>query len=110
MRSTVTNTLKHFHYNLINIFSRTKYFFCIIAVYSIINNFVSKPAFGFLDIILAHLINAQNVGIGTTASKARLHVTDSSIVFSARGIALIKAGFPPIRVACMRLMRLIFLY
>jgi hypothetical protein len=31
--------------------------------------------------------SAQNVGIGTTTPAARLHVTDSSVVFSANGIA-----------------------
>jgi hypothetical protein len=29
--------------------------------------------------------NAQNVGIGTTTPFARLHVTDSSVLFSASG-------------------------
>ena len=35
---------------------------------------------------------AQNVGIGTTIPKARLHVTDSSVLFSADGV--IPGGIP----------------
>ena len=36
--------------------------------------------------------NAQNVGIGTTTPKARLHVTDSSVLFSAEGV--LPGGIP----------------
>src|SRR5256714_11794702 len=39
--------------------------------------------------------DAQNVGIGTTTPLARLHVTDSSVVFSAAGVAF-GVGNPPI--------------
>ena len=39
---------------------------------------------------------AQNVGIGTATPLARLHVTDSSVVFSATGTAPAVPGNPPI--------------
>src|SRR5918993_4033752 len=42
-----------------------------------------------------HLI-AQNVGIGTFSPVARLHVTDSAVVFSANGVVPDIAGNPPI--------------
>jgi hypothetical protein len=45
---------------------------------------------------------AQNVGIGTTNPKARLHVTDSSVLFSAAGDIGI-AGLPPLQGAGRRL-------
>jgi hypothetical protein len=38
-----------------------------------------------LGILVTNTCNAQNVGIGTTTPLARLHVTDSSVVFSASG-------------------------
>ena len=43
-------------------------------------------------------LTAQNVGIGTTTPLARLHVADSSVVFSANGDIniLLPAGNPPI--------------
>ncbi len=47
---------------------------------------------------------AQNVGIGTTTPLARLHVTDSSVVFSAAGLALPVPGNPPIQGAGRRMM------
>lgn len=39
---------------------------------------------------------AQNVGIGTPAPKARLHVTDSSVIFSAAGLANPAPGNVPV--------------
>lgn len=47
---------------------------------------------------------AQNVGIGTTIPLARLHVTDSSILFSAAGIASATPGNPPISGGGRRMM------
>jgi hypothetical protein len=45
-----------------------------------------------------------NVGIGTTTPKARLHVTDSSVVFSANGHVTGLLGKPPIEGAGKRMM------
>jgi hypothetical protein len=39
---------------------------------------------------------SQNIGIGTTNPKARLHVMDSSVVFSGNQILPIDPGNPPI--------------
>ena len=47
---------------------------------------------------------AQNVGIGTTAPKARLHVADSSVLFSGSSPLPAVAGLPPITGAGTRLM------
>jgi hypothetical protein len=47
---------------------------------------------------------AQNVGIGTTTPLARLHVADSSVVFSAVGLALVNPGNPPIQGGGRRMM------
>ena len=44
-----------------------------------------------------NIVSAQNVGIGTTTPQARLHVTDSSVVFSAAGLAMPSPGNPPIQ-------------
>lgn len=48
--------------------------------------------------------NAQNVGIGTANPQARLHVADSSVVFSATGLALAAPGNPPISGTGRRMM------
>lgn len=40
-------------------------------------------------------VSAQNVGIGTSAPQARLHVSDSSVVFSAPGLVLANPGNTP---------------
>jgi uncharacterized protein (TIGR02145 family) len=40
---------------------------------------------------------AQNVGIGTTAPLARLHITDSSVLFSAPGAIPGLQGLPPVQ-------------
>ncbi len=57
-------------------------------------------SFYFSSIILF----AQNVGIGTLLPKARLHVTDSSVAFSATGTVLALPGNPPLSGAGRRMM------
>lgn len=52
------------------------------------------PTFLFL-IIIQQLTTAQNVGIGTATPKARFHVQDSSVLFSANGTASVSPGNPP---------------
>jgi len=47
--------------------------------------------------------NAQNVGIGTNSPLARLHITDSSVLFSANGPAFTSIA-PPVSGAGRRLM------
>jgi Chaperone of endosialidase/Head domain of trimeric autotransporter adhesin len=47
---------------------------------------------------------AQNVGIGTTTPAARLHVMDSSVVFSAAGSAPVTQGNPPLQGPGRRMM------
>jgi hypothetical protein len=49
-------------------------------------------------------VMAQNVGIGTTAPVARLHVADSSVVFSANGFPVATPGNPPIQGTGRRMM------
>ncbi len=56
--------------------------------------------FSFSSIILF----AQNVGIGTLSPQARLHVTDSSVAFSATGSVLALPGNPPLSGAGRRMM------
>jgi len=41
-----------------------------------------RHTFLFLFLMVPIIINAQNVGIGTTTPVARLHVADSSVLFS----------------------------
>ncbi|MES2646337.1 MAG: hypothetical protein V4717_05645 [Bacteroidota bacterium] len=48
------------------------------------------------SLYLSGFITAQNVGIGITTPKARLHVADSSVVFSATGLAMASPGNPPL--------------
>lgn len=50
------------------------------------------------------LIKAQNVGIGTNAPAARLHVSDSSVLFSAAGIVPTIPGHPPVQGGGRRMM------
>jgi endosialidase-like protein/trimeric autotransporter adhesin len=52
----------------------------------------------------AFFVNAQNVGIGTTTPLARLHVIDSSVVFSATGFNPSIPGNPPISIGGRRMM------
>src|SRR2546421_631782 len=47
---------------------------------------------------------AQNIGIGTTTPLARLHVTDSSVVFTAAGLASNTPGSPPVSGGGRRMM------
>jgi hypothetical protein len=61
-------------------------------------------------LLLLHLLaitfftNAQNVGIGTTTPVARLHVADSSVLFSAPGNIPGTAGVPPLQGPGRRMM------
>jgi hypothetical protein len=48
-----------------------------------------------LFIIHYSIIHSQNVGIGTTTPKARLHVADSNVLFSATGSSLPASPAPP---------------
>lgn len=48
-----------------------------------------------LFIVVHKMAMAQNVGIGTTTPVARLHVTDSSVLFSANGVVAATPGSPP---------------
>jgi endosialidase-like protein/trimeric autotransporter adhesin len=58
----------------------------------------------FSIMVLAQMINAQNVGIGTDTPLARLHLVDSSVVFSASGAAPGTPGNPPISSEGRRMM------
>lgn len=55
-------------------------------------------------VLLVCNLLAQNVGIGTSTPQARLHVTDSSVVFSAAGGGPSQTGNPPIQGAGRRMM------
>ena len=46
--------------------------------------------------LLQNCANAQNVGIGTAAPLARLHVADSSVLFSATGDISVTPGITPL--------------
>ena len=48
------------------------------------------------SLLSSFFIIAQNVGIGTITPRARLHVVDSSVVFSAADPLLAVPGNPPI--------------
>ena len=52
--------------------------------------------FSIFYLLLAVVANAQNVGIGTATPLARLHVTDSSVLFSAAGGIPATPHAPPI--------------
>ncbi len=58
----------------------------------------------FLLLVLVQSTNAQNVGIGTSSPQARLHVTDSSVVFSAIGAASASPGNTPLSGTGRRMM------
>ncbi|HMD00896.1 MAG TPA: hypothetical protein VKH37_12120, partial [Ferruginibacter sp.] len=56
-----------------------------------------KKIFPLLILLaLNYCLTAQNVGIGTSAPSARLHVSDSSVVFSAAGDIINVPGNPPL--------------
>jgi hypothetical protein len=55
-------------------------------------------------ILSGGILNAQNVGIGTTTPVARLHVVDSSVLFSAPGDIPAIPGLPPMQGAGRRMM------
>lgn len=71
--------------------------------------FVHKPTAMKSLLLLANLFififaHAQNVGIGTANPQAKLHVADSSVVFSASGVALAAPGNPPLSGTGRRMM------
>lgn len=47
---------------------------------------------------------SQHVGIGTTVPQARLHVVDSSVLFSADGDVVVARAYPPLSGAGRRMM------
>lgn len=55
-----------------------------------------------IGLLYIHELHAQNVGIGTTTPQARLHVTDSSVVFTAP--SSLPASPPPVQGAGLRMM------
>ena len=55
-------------------------------------------------IFLAHSLFSQNVGIGTLTPLARLHVADSSVVFTGATILPVVPGLPPVSGAGTRMM------
>ena len=57
---------------------------------------MKKIFFLFIFLVLSYCAIAQNVGIGITNPKARLHVIDSNVVFSAAGFTPVSAGNPPL--------------
>ena len=54
--------------------------------------------------LLCGFSQTGNVGIGTTTPKARLHVTDSSVLFSASAVLPITPGNPPVEGGGRRMM------
>ena len=54
--------------------------------------------------ILCGFSQTGNVGIGTKATKARLHVTNSNVVFSAADPLLAVLGNTPVSGVCARMM------
>jgi hypothetical protein len=55
-------------------------------------------------LVATFFANAQNVGIGTSTPLARLHITDSSVLFSATGDIPGIPGLPPMQGAGRRMM------
>jgi hypothetical protein len=56
---------------------------------------MKKRIFLFIAAMSGSYLHAQNVGIGTTAPKARLHVTDSAVLFSGSVSIPVTTPFPP---------------
>ena len=66
---------------------------------------MKKKLLLLVSFVTTFFVNAQNVGIGTANPLARLHVADSSVVFSAGGPAsILTYGNPPIRGEGRRMM------
>jgi hypothetical protein len=65
---------------------------------------MAKLFFTILLAVAAIFTQAQNVGIGTTLPKARLHVTDSAVLFTGPTTLPVLAGLPPISGGGTRLM------
>lgn len=57
-----------------------------------------------LEVFAPFFLAAQNVGIGTTVPAARLHVADSSVVFTSNSTALNYLANPPVQGAGKRMM------
>lgn len=55
-------------------------------------------------VLIAGTAHSQNVGIGTTTPKARLHVADSNVLFTAAGAVSATPGNPPVSGAGRRVM------
>ena len=60
-----------------------------------ISIFLNRLSFTALFFFILHCCQAQNVGIGTTNPKARLHVADSSVLFSGPSPLPAVAGSTP---------------
>ena len=60
--------------------------------------------FFLLSLCTYKQVLSQNVGIGTAAPQARLHVVDSSVLFSATGSPVLNPGNPPLSGAGRRMM------
>jgi hypothetical protein len=65
---------------------------------------MKKFIFLLLIVVTANTAISQNVGIGTVTPVARLHVNDSSVLFSAVGTAMNIPGNPPIQGVGRRMM------
>jgi hypothetical protein len=65
---------------------------------------MAKLFFTLLLIVVSVCTKAQNVGIGTTLPKARLHVTDSAVLFTGPTTLPSLAGLPPVSGGGTRLM------
>jgi hypothetical protein len=65
---------------------------------------MAKIFFTILLTVAAFFTQAQNVGIGTTLPKARLHITDSAVLFTGPTTLPSIAGLPPISGGGTRLM------
>jgi hypothetical protein len=58
--------------------------------------------FAMLNVLVD--VSGQNIGIGTTAPAARLHVADSSVLFDASGPVPATPGVPPVQGGGRRMM------